>query len=155
MSGNTATGSLSGDSGAGSLTRDTGARPVNAAHFILYVADQERSRRFYAAALDIEPRLHVPGMTEFALGGGAVLGLMPAAGIAALLGPTLPDPQAAAGLPRAELYLLVERPAECHARALAAGARELSPLARRNWGHEAAYTLDPDGHVLAFAAVAD
>ena len=48
--------------------------------------------------------------------------------------------------------LLVERPADCHARALAAGARELSPLALRNWGHEVAYSLDPDGHVLAFAA---
>ncbi|MBL8286913.1 MAG: glyoxalase [Rubrivivax sp.] len=125
--------------------------PFAAAHFILYVADQERARRFHAAALGIEPRLHVPGMTEFALGHGAVLGLMPAANIAALLGPPLPDPLAAAGLPRAELYLLIEQPAECHARALAAGARELSPLAARSWGHEAAYSLDPDGHVLAFA----
>ncbi|MFO1266974.1 MAG: VOC family protein [Rubrivivax sp.] len=136
------------------MSGDRAASRISAAHFILYVADQERARRFYAAALGIEPRLHVAGMTEFALAGGAVLGLMPAAGIAALLGPTLPDPHAAAGLPRAELYLLVERPAECHARALAAGARELSPLALRNWGHEAAYSLDPDGHVLAFAAVA-
>jgi len=120
--------------------------------FILYVRDQRRSADFYRAALDTAPRLDVPGMTELALGGGAVLGLMPEAGIRRLLGDALPDPAAAAGVPRAELYLRVDDPGACHQRALAAGARELSPLARRDWGDRAAYCLDPDGHVLAFAA---
>lgn len=119
-----------------------------AAHFILYVADQQRSARFYGAALARKPRLDVPGMTEFDLGEGAVLGLMPAAGIKRLLGDKLPEP---AGGPRAELYLLVDDPSAAHGRALAAGAAELSPLAARGWGHDAAYSLDPDGHVLAFA----
>jgi catechol 2,3-dioxygenase-like lactoylglutathione lyase family enzyme len=121
------------------------------AHFVLYVADQAAARRFYAAALGREPTLDVPGMTEFALGPGCVLGLMPAAGIKRLLGDRLPDPAAAAGVPRCELYLLVDDPAKCHARALAAGATELSPPAERDWGHRAAYSLDPDGHVIAFA----
>ena len=31
------------------------------------------------------------------------------------------------------------------------GAIELSPLTRRPWGDDAAYCLDPDGHVVAFA----
>jgi len=122
------------------------------AHFILYVADQERSAAFYEAALGTPPRLHVPGMTEFALAGGGVLGLMPERGIARLLGPALPDPAGARGVPRAELYLVVDAPQSCHDRALAAGARELSPLSPRDWGHVAAYSLDADGHVLAFAA---
>ncbi len=52
---------------------------------------------------------------------------------------------------RAELYLEVDTPERWHARALAAGAVELSPLSLRGWGQEAAYSLDPDGHVLAFA----
>lgn len=121
------------------------------AHLILYVADQARAARFYAGALGSAPRLDVPGMTEFDLDGGAVLGLMPEAGIKRLLGAALPDPARAAGTPRAELYLLVEDPAAAHGRALAAGARELSPLSRRDWGDEAAYSLDLDGHVLAFA----
>lgn len=121
------------------------------AHFILYVADQKVSARFYERALGIEPRLDVPGMTEFDLGAGAVLGLMPSAGIKRLLGPKLPDPADADGVPRAELYLLVDDPAAGHRRALEAGAAELSPLAPRGWGHDAAYSLDPDGHVLAFA----
>lgn len=120
------------------------------AHFILYVSNQLASARFYEAALGVAPRLDVPGMTEIELG-GCVLGLMPEAGIRRLLGEAIADPATARGVPRAELYLLVDDPAACHARALAAGARELSPLSPRDWGHAAAYSLDPDGHVLAFA----
>ncbi len=123
-----------------------------AAHLILYVADQARSSAFYRHALNTPPRLDVPGMTEFELCTGCVLGLMPIAGIRTLLGDTLPDPARAQGIPRAELYLLVTDPAASHRRALAAGARELSPLLPRDWGHLAAYSLDPDGHVLAFAS---
>jgi catechol 2,3-dioxygenase-like lactoylglutathione lyase family enzyme len=122
-----------------------------AAHFILYVRDPATSRAFYAAALGRAPRLDVPGMTEFDLGGGAVLGLMPEAGIRALLGAALPDPAKASGVPRCELYLTVPDVHAAHARALAAGARELSAAAPRDWGDLAAYCLDPDGHVLAFA----
>jgi uncharacterized protein len=124
-----------------------------ASYFIPYVADQEQSVAFYSAALGLEPRLHVPGMSEFLLPGGGVLGLMPEQGIRRLLGPVLPDPSSGQGIPRCELYLVVGEPAAWHARSLAAGARELSPLLPRKWGHLAAYSLDPDGHVLAFAAV--
>lgn len=126
-----------------------------AAHLILYVADASRSRAFYSTVLAMSPRLDVPGMVEFDLPGGAVLGLMPEAAIERLLGPALPKPSSARGVPRAELYLVVADPAACHARALAAGATELSPLRPRSWGHVAAYSLDPDGHVLAFAGPAE
>ena len=90
-------------------------------------------------------------MTEFALGTQVVLGLMPEAGIRSLLGPSLPDPAAARGIPRAELYLVVEDAAAYHSRATAAGAIELSAMTRQSWGDNAAYSLDPDGHVVAFA----
>lgn len=120
------------------------------AHFILYVRDQAAAARFYRAVLARDARLDVPGMTEIEIG-GAVLGLMPEAGIRRLLGDEIPDPASARGVPRAELYLLVDDPAAFHARALANGARELSPLAPRDWGHLAGYSMDPDGHVIAFA----
>lgn len=123
------------------------------AHFILYVRDQRRSCDFYRRLLEREPRLDVPGMTEIELSDGAVLGLMPEAGITRLLGARV-DPSRAGGAPRAELYLLVDDAAALHARAVAAGAEELSPPSRRDWGHVAGYVLDPDGHVLAFAHVA-
>jgi len=121
------------------------------AYFILYVQDQAASTAFYTQALAQQPTLFVPGMTEFRLGEQAVLGLMPVAGVRRLLGSAIPDPAVAAGIPRAELYLLTPDPDAGHQRALAAGAEELSPMAPRDWGHRAAYSLDPDGHVLAFA----
>jgi catechol 2,3-dioxygenase-like lactoylglutathione lyase family enzyme len=120
-------------------------------NFILYVKDQARSREFYAVALGMAPRLDVPGMTEFELAPGCVLGLMPEKGIKRLL-PGMPDPETANGTPRAEVYLTVPEPEAFHARALAAGARELSPLEPRGWGDKAAYSLDPDGNVLVFAS---
>jgi catechol 2,3-dioxygenase-like lactoylglutathione lyase family enzyme len=124
----------------------------NTAHFILYVADQTRSAAFYATVLATDPRLNVPGMSEFLLPGGGVLGLMPVSGIRKLLGRALPDPSLARGVPRAELYLVVSDPNAFHQRALASGATELSPLLHRDWGHSVAYALDRDGHVLAFAS---
>jgi len=33
--------------------------------FILYVADQEKSKLFYQNLFQLEPSLDVPGMTEF------------------------------------------------------------------------------------------
>jgi catechol 2,3-dioxygenase-like lactoylglutathione lyase family enzyme len=123
--------------------------------FILYVRDQEESTGFYREVLGRDPVLHVPGMTEFSLTEDSSLGLMPESGIKSLLGDALPDPAAGHGIPRAELYLSVEDPAEHHARALRCGARELSPLEERSWGDQVAYSLDPDGHVLAFATIAD
>ena len=65
---------------------------VERTHFILYVADQAAATAFWRAVLDLAPSLDVPGMTEFMLGSGVVLGLMPEASIRALLGAVLPDP---------------------------------------------------------------
>lgn len=121
---------------------------IHKSHTILYVNDQESSTAFYAAVLGKSLRLYAPGMTEFELTPDSILGLMPTAGILRLLGHDLPAP---AGLLRAELYLIVDDPAEYYRRAMRAGARPVSELAERDWAHRATYCLDPDGHVLAFA----
>jgi catechol 2,3-dioxygenase-like lactoylglutathione lyase family enzyme len=121
------------------------------AHLILYIRDQTVSASFFRAVLHAEPTLDVPGMTEFTLPGGAVLGLMPERGIVRLLGDDI-DPARAHGAPRAELYLLVDDSDQYHRRALQAGGREVSAPAERDWGHRVAYSLDPDGHVIAFAS---
>ena len=125
------------------------------AHLILYVDDQEKCRKFYEVVLGEEPRLDVPGMTEFELPGGGVLGLMPSSGIVKLLGSKLPDPMLAPGVPKAELYLVGDQPEAMFDRALSAGAVLLSPLQDRDWGHTVGYCLDPDAHVLAVARVTE
>ncbi|MCB9094691.1 MAG: glyoxalase [Halobacteriovoraceae bacterium] len=120
-------------------------------HFILYVQDQIRSTEFYQKVLCVEPRLNVPGMTEIELGSESVLGIMPEKSIKRLLGNSITDPEQTNGISRAELYLYVENPEEYHKRALEFGARELSSLQARDWGDQAAYSMDMDGHILAFA----
>jgi catechol 2,3-dioxygenase-like lactoylglutathione lyase family enzyme len=127
------------------------ALAMRKSHFILYVKDQEKSTAFYTRVLGQGPSLHVPGMTEFQVAENCILGLMPQTGIKRLLGARLPDPESDRALARAELYLLVEEPQAYHQRALDAGALELSELAAWDWGDRVAYSLDPDGYVLAFA----
>ncbi len=134
---------------------------VSAAHFILYVRDQPASAQFYERALGLRARLDVPGMTEFELGSetglaAMVLGLMPLEGARRLLGAGAVAATTTEAAPpaRCELYLVVADARAAHDRALRAGARELSPVLQRDWGHLAGYCADPDGHVLAFAEAA-
>ena len=125
--------------------------PMMQAEFILYVQDQQRSRDLYRVLLDRAPVLDVPGMTEFDLG-GCKLGLMPASGIARILTPALPHPDAGQGVPRCELYLRVDDLDAAIARARQAGIVVISPAADRDWGDRVAYFADPDGHVVALAS---
>lgn len=118
--------------------------------FVLFVADQERARSFYGALLLRPPRLDEPGMTEYGLPGGGRLGLMPRAGIEALVGEGVAAPGGSA-----ELYLEVNDVEAMVARAVEAGATLVAPLAERSWGAEVAYLTDPDGHVLALARRVD
>lgn len=115
-------------------------------HTILFVADLARSRDFYALVLDRVARLDVPGMVEFELGPGQVLGLMPRAGAERILGQPL-SPEGT----RHELYLYVDQPTPYVKRALEAGATVVSPGQVRNWGDWAAYLKDLDGHLLVVA----
>lgn len=121
------------------------------AYFLLYVKDKPASAAFYREVLGQAPIVEVESITEFRLLEGAVLGLMPYAAAARNVDEGVPAEAPADQSPKAELYLVVEEPEGCHRRALALGAREISPMQQRDWGHRAAYCLDPDGHVLAFA----
>lgn len=117
--------------------------------FILYVKNQQAAKQFYRTVLELEPVLDVPGMTEFLLAPGCKLGLMPENGIARIICPALPHPAEGRGVPRCELYLYTDRPVEMLDRALAAGATAISSIQPRDWGDEAGYCADLDGHVLA------
>lgn len=125
---------------------------VRKTNIILYVKDQMISRDFYAQVLQQQPALDVPGMTEFRISDEVTLGLMPEQGIYKLLKGQIADPALARGIARAELYLTVDDPAIWHSRATQAGSRELQPLLLMDWGDHAAYSSDPDGHVIVFAS---
>lgn len=124
-----------------------------AAHFILFVADQEKSTEFYSIVLGTEARLNVPGMTEFDLAEGAVLGLMPEVNANRLLSHRIQDSSGASLPARCELYLIVDNPKEVLQRAVLAGATLISPFEKRNWSHSAGYVSDLDGHILAVASL--
>lgn len=126
---------------------------ITATEFILYVADQARSTAFYRSLLGCEPILNVPGMTEFSLGHGTKLGLMPEQGIARIISGPMPHPSQGYGVPRCELYFVVEDLDSAMHQALLAGAVVVDPAADRDWGHRVAYFADPEGHVVALASV--
>lgn len=123
------------------------------AMFIFFVAAQQKTTDFYAKVLALEPTLFVPGMTKFVLSDGSELGFMLNHGIKRLLGEKLPDPAQASGIPRSEIYLMVDDPQAYHTRALENGAQEIQSLQLMDWGDSAAYSQDPDGHLLVFAKV--
>lgn len=118
---------------------------------ILYVKDQLQSRKFYEKIFGKEPSLDVPGMTEFMLTQNFKLGLMSEKGIAKILTPHAPHPETGSGIPRCELYLIVDNSADALRRAVEAGANKISQAELRDWGDKVAYCADPDGHIIAFA----
>lgn len=119
--------------------------------FILYVENQEKSKTFYQSLLQKDPCLHVPGMTEFWINDQSKLGLMPNDGIAKIVHPKMPNPSDGTGIPRCEVYLLVDNAAEFYNRAIDLGAKQITTMQKMDWGHTVGYVADVDGHVLAFA----
>ncbi|MBL0316490.1 MAG: lactoylglutathione lyase [Flavobacteriales bacterium] len=118
---------------------------------IFFVAHQEISRDFYQMIFRKQPVLDVPGMTEFDLSDTCKLGLMPNQGIAKILQGEMPDPSEGSGIPRCELYLIVENVQLEFENAIKAGAKLISPILDRDWGDKVCYFADPDSHIIAFA----
>ncbi|MCX6185820.1 MAG: lactoylglutathione lyase [Bacteroidetes bacterium] len=122
---------------------------------ILYVANQQRSRDFYASILQIEPSLDVPGMSEFKLSNDLLLGLMPENGIAKILSNKTPHPNSGNGIPRCELYFRVENIEEAFVIAINKGAKLVSQIQPRDWGDTVGYLADFDGHIIAYAKASE
>jgi uncharacterized glyoxalase superfamily protein PhnB len=124
---------------------------ISTTHIILYVSQQEKSREFYETLLGFSPRLNVPGMTEFELNTNCVLGLMTESGIAKIITPALPNPSEGNGIPRCELYLYIDNLEKEFKRIQELNVKIISPLESRDWGDNAFYLADNDGHVIALA----
>ncbi|HMZ46730.1 MAG TPA: VOC family protein [Chitinophagaceae bacterium] len=126
-------------------------QPYFGVEIILYVANQEESKQFYSNLLQLQPILHVPGMTQFTITENCSLGLMPNTGIAKIITPAMPHPDQAIGVPKCEVYLYVSNVQFYYEHALAIGAKLVSKLDDRDWGDKACYFADLDGHIIAFA----
>ncbi|MCC6753140.1 MAG: lactoylglutathione lyase [Saprospiraceae bacterium] len=119
--------------------------------FILYVENRQLSSEFYSKLMERTPELDVPGMTEFRLSEGVVLGLMPNSGIARILAPVCPHPVAGTGIPRCELYFRVQDADRATGFAVSCGAALVQGAQDRDWGDRVGYVADPDGHIIALA----
>lgn len=117
---------------------------------ILAVDDVARAAAFYVAAFGWARTVEVPVYVELALPGGMRLGLYERAGFGVNTG-QLPAQVGRGEITSTELYLEADDLDATIARALAAGARLLSPRAPRDWGDDVAYLADPDGVVIALA----
>ncbi len=118
---------------------------------ILYVKDQQKSTQYYEQLFRKSADLNVPGMTEFILNQHCKLGLMPNDGIAKIITPALPHPELGNGIPRCELYFIVENLEEEFNHVKSLNTTIISEIEPRNWGDTAFYFSDLDGHVIAFA----
>ena len=117
---------------------------------ILAVQDLQSATRFYREAFGWPEPVSVPVYVEFNLPDGMRLGLYERNGFGRNTG-QVPSRVAPGELAATELYFHTDDIARAIERIRAAGARELSALARRDWGDEAAYFADPDGNVIVLA----
>jgi catechol 2,3-dioxygenase-like lactoylglutathione lyase family enzyme len=117
---------------------------------ILAVDDLPRAVGFYVQGFGWEKVVNVPVYVEFALPGGMRLGLYQREGFGRNTG-KIPAHVPAGELAPTEIYFHVDDIGSAIDRLRRAGARELSPLSRRDWGDEAAYFADPDGNVVVLA----
>lgn len=118
---------------------------------ILYVTNQQESCLFYEKLFRKSAELNVPGMTEFIISENCKIGLMPNNGIAKILSDKTPHPDSGQGIPRCELYFYVENIQLEYENALLSGAKLISRIEARDWGDNACYFSDLDGHIIAFA----
>lgn len=117
---------------------------------ILAVEDVARARRFYEAAFAWPVAVDTPVYVELALPSEMRLGLYERVAFGKNTG-RVPARTPDGELSATELYFYADDVPAAIDRLRRAGARELSPLAVRDWGDEAAYFADPDGNVVVVA----
>ena len=115
---------------------------------ILAVRDLPGMTAFYVRVLGWSQVVEVPVYAELQSPEGLRIGLYAEAGFGRNIGVV---PEASPPITRTELYLHCEDLLATIERAVAAGARPLSPIGPRDWGDEAAYFADPEGNVVVFA----
>ena len=120
-------------------------------HFIIYVEDIAKTKMFYELLFKIIPIIDEPGMCEYVLPDGSFLGIMPNTSLEKLFGKSFEKQKNRKALPQTELYFEVDDAQIFHQRALQLGASEIRKFSQMDWGDSVAYSINHDGHILAFA----
>jgi len=120
-------------------------------YFIIYVEDFAKTKIFYELLFNIKPVIDDPGMCEYQLSDGSTLGIMPNSSLEKLFGKIFEKQKNRKSLPHTEFYFIVEDALQFHNRAIQLGASEIRAFEKMDWGHKVAYSINHDGHILAFA----
>lgn len=120
-------------------------------YFIIYVDNLDKTKIFYELLFNRKPVLDEPGMCEFKLPDDSTLGIMPNTSLEKLFGKTFEIQKNKKALPQTEFYFLVDNALPFHNKAIQLGATEIRKLSKMDWGDKAAYSINHDGHILAFA----
>ncbi len=124
---------------------------MNKTYIIIYVDDLDKTKMFYEILFDIKPIIDEPGMCEFELPNNTTLGIMPNSSFEKLFGEDYIFNEKKKSSPKFELYFQVKNPEAFHKKAKQLGALELRKFEKMDWGDRAAYSINHDGHILAFA----
>lgn len=118
---------------------------------VLAVTDIQRTRKFYDDAFGWETAVDDPVFVEYKLAEGVRVALASPSMHEDKYGrtPIMPD---ANGVTAVELYLRVADLDAAADRVINAGATVLAPKKLYDWGEEAVYLRDPEGHVIVLAA---
>jgi lactoylglutathione lyase len=115
------------------------------AYSILFVADLERSIRFYRDTIGLPFRFASDTYAEFATV-GAKFGLYARPQLPELIGRSAPTD--AVPWPQGEVAFFVDDPDAEHERLRRAGVDVLAPPTDRPWGERTLHLADPDGNVV-------
>jgi catechol 2,3-dioxygenase-like lactoylglutathione lyase family enzyme len=134
------------------VASDPGSGNGQLAIVIFAVANVRRAVDFYTAAMSATEVVTSPNYVELDLGGTTRLGLYERVGFGQNVG-RIPASPAVGDVTSAELYFRVASLPAAIEKLERTGARLLSPARGRPWGETAAYFADPDGNVVAVAAL--
>jgi lactoylglutathione lyase len=125
--------------------RDTLRLLARLAYSILFVADLERSVRFYRDTIGLPFRFATESYAEFATE-GAKFGLYARPHLPELIGRSVPTE--AVPWPQGEVAFFIDDPDAEHERLRRAGVHVLAPPTDRPWGERTLHLADPDGNVI-------
>ena len=124
---------------------------MNKTYIIIYVDDLDKTKMFYEILFGIKPIIDEPGMCELELPNNTTLGIMPNSSFEKLFGEDYIFNEKKKSTPKFELYFQVDDPEAFHKKAKQLGALELRKFEKMDWGDRVAYSINHDGHILAFA----